>query len=660
MTKLILKAVSSPKSAASAAVDQVVGQVDTASGAQRLSISAQANTQYRLVDSKTGQVIKNQTVLRKGKTLQIEVEGKNLVELDNFFPNEASDAAPQAPSATYLVDTSATAEPSYGAVSAQSPAGDMVGESSVMWTPGMPALPLSEPVAFGAQVLSALSGISTAGGVALATSVAVVAGSNLDGTDAAGGTQSAGPKVNGSVFAGPVVGQGLVAGLKVQAFDDKGNSLGTADVKADGSYALELSNPNYKGVLVLKVYDDPNDNLTPKYLDEATGKEKSFDTPLLAVVNYSGDATTAQTVNVTPLSHLAALVAGVGTSSNNTVTVPSNLDKNVVQTANIQVAQKFGLVVDDLTSAEVITSDKNTVNDYGRALALWSQMELSNDKTTSDIADTLKSSITTGNNSDLSTLLQKVNNDNTIAIKNISKDDLKYVSDNLTDTTKPEPPASPNDAVTSSDGSKIFLYFDSLLSKNTADISAFKVQLTTTDTNGNADTTSDAVISNVAINGDAVVLTLSPNTRVQEGQKISVSYTDPTANNDLFAVQDATGNDAVSFTRQNVVNKVSANPPVIKVEPGQVFTYTERVRAWAGYPFGKSLRSHRHSLMKIARNLLFVFASVTAALSVLTAAYVAHQPGLEEAALRSLQSACWPLASISNCAIWPVWNGSGH
>ena len=93
MTKLILKAVSSPKSAASAAVDQVVGQVDTASGAQRLSISAQANTQYRLVDSKTGQVIKNQTVVRKGKTLQIEVDGKNVAELDNFFPEEASPPA---------------------------------------------------------------------------------------------------------------------------------------------------------------------------------------------------------------------------------------------------------------------------------------------------------------------------------------------------------------------------------------------------------------------------------------------------------------------------------------------------------------------------------------------------------------------------------------
>ena len=44
-------------------------------------------------------------------------------------------------------------------------------------------------------------------------------------------------------------------------------------------------------------------------------------------------------------------------------------------------------------------------------------------------------------------------------------------------------------------------------------------------------------------------------------------------------------------------------------------------------------------LMKIASLGLFVFACVTGALSVLTAAYVAHQPGLDEAAVRSLQSA---------------------
>ena len=43
--------------------------------------------------------------------------------------------------------------------------------------------------------------------------------------------------------------------------------------------------------------------------------------------------------------------------------------------------------------------------------------------------------------------------------------------------------------------------------------------------------------------------------------------------------------------------------------------------------------------MKIASKILFVFACVTGAMSVLTAAYVAHQHALPEDAVRSLQSA---------------------
>ena len=66
MPKLILKAIVSAKSSGAPASEQVLGQVDTAADAQRLSVPAQAQTQYRLVDGKTGQVIKNQTVLRKG------------------------------------------------------------------------------------------------------------------------------------------------------------------------------------------------------------------------------------------------------------------------------------------------------------------------------------------------------------------------------------------------------------------------------------------------------------------------------------------------------------------------------------------------------------------------------------------------------------------
>ena len=217
MPKLILKAVSSSKSAASAAVDQVVGQVDTASGAQRLSISAQANTQYRLVDSKTGQVIKNQTVVRKGKTLQIEVDGKNVAELDNFFPEEASSAASASEGVTYVVDTSATVEPSYGLVTAQSPASEIAGKSSVVWTTGMQALPLTEPVAFGAQALSALSGVGNSSGFGLvAGSAAVGYNSHGDSQEGAGSTTAS---ITGSVFKAEVANN---TGLVVEAFDSTG------------------------------------------------------------------------------------------------------------------------------------------------------------------------------------------------------------------------------------------------------------------------------------------------------------------------------------------------------------------------------------------------------------------------------------------------------
>ena len=64
--------------------------------------------------------------------------------------------------------------------------------------------------------------------------------------------------------------------------------------------------------------------------------------------------------------------------------------------------------------------------------------------------------------------------------------------------------------------------------------------------------------------------------------------------------------------------------------------------------------------MKIARNLLFVFACVTAALSVLTAAYVAHQPGLEEAALRSLQSALQLQQFHALALLLTVWAAPEH
>ena len=571
MSKLIFKAI--PANATSAAAEQTLGYIDTTGSTQRVSVKAQPKTVYRLVDAKTGEVIKNQTVVRKGKKLQVMVDNLNVVEVDNFFPDEASNAKASVDSPSYLVDTGAAGTPSYGVVTAQTPVEVSANGMSVLWTPGMPAMPMAEPVAFGGPVLSALSGLGGTWGVVGAVGLAAAVGGGGGGGGTETGSKAAGPKVSGSVFAGPVVGQGLVAGLKVQAFDDKGNSLGTADVKADGTYELELNNSSYKGALVIKVYDDPTDNITPKYVDEATGQEKTFDTPLLAVVNYTGDAKTAQTVNVTPLTNVAALVAGVSASTDNTkITVPVSLTTSEITKANIQVAQKFGLPVDDLTSAKVVTSDKDTVNEYGKALALLSQMEKSNGKDTASVATIIKDAVKGTNSFDFTTLMSTVNSDTKVSIKNVSKNDLKSITD--VDTTAP----TFISANTNSDGTKIYLHFNSALSKNTADMSQFSVSVTPP--GGNA---ANAVIDSVAIDGDDVVLTLK--TKIANDQTVTVNYTDPTTGtDDLLAVQDLAGNDVTTFvSAKSVTNNVTTVVAEITVNPSQSFSYDENQTAPGGF-----------------------------------------------------------------------------
>ena len=119
MSKLILKAI--PANASSAAAEQSLGYIDTMGSTQRVSVKAQPKTVYRLVDAKTGEVIKNQTVLRQGKKLKVTVDGVNAVELDNFFPDEAANATAPVDSPSYLVDTGAAGAPAYGAVTAQTP-----------------------------------------------------------------------------------------------------------------------------------------------------------------------------------------------------------------------------------------------------------------------------------------------------------------------------------------------------------------------------------------------------------------------------------------------------------------------------------------------------------------------------------------------------------
>ena len=497
------------------------------------------------------------------------------MEVDNFFPDEVANATAPVDSPSYLVDTGTAGAPAYGAVTAQTSVEVSANGMSVLWTPGMPAMPMAEPVAFGGPGLSALSGLGGTWGVVGAVGLAVAAGGGGGGGGNGSGTVSKPTaKITGAVFKAEVADN---TGLVVEAFDSTGKSRGKANVGADGKYELTLDDPAFKGSLVLKMYDGlPDDGKTPKFYDEATGETQDFTKPLYAVVNYGGDGKTI-TVNVTPLTNLAAVVAGVDTDTNK-MTVPADKTADqVVKEANAKVAQKFGLNVDDLTAADVQTTKSDKVNAYGVALAVISKMEEKSSQ--DDVAEKFKDN-SAAFNSSLQTAVNALKSSagsNNDYLRNIDKSKLDKVSEVASDTTAPVLVTTGTKANTSSDGTKVYLHFDSELAKNTAGVDAFKVTLTTSTGEPPIANKTTLTISSVAIDGNDVVLTLA--TAIVKGQTVTVSYTDPTVSNDLLAVQDVAGNDAASIVATDVTNNVANTTPVITVKAGQSFSYAENQNA---------------------------------------------------------------------------------
>ena len=67
-------------------------------------------------------------------------------------------------------------------------------------------------------------------------------------------------------------------------------------------------------------------------------------------------------------------------------------------------------------------------------------------------------------------------------------------------------------------------------------------------------TVSGNTVTAVAVNATAKTVTLTLGTAVTNGQTVTVAYTDPTAGNDVLALQDAAGNDASSLGATSVTN----------------------------------------------------------------------------------------------------------
>ena len=112
MSQYILKAIANRanQSPAEVTLGHIWGKGET----QRQTVKAQPGAIYRLVDSKTGQVVKGQSLLRKGKTLQVIVDNLMVVEIEGFFSSTVDAKSPATESAKYVISQGTDSEPTYG------------------------------------------------------------------------------------------------------------------------------------------------------------------------------------------------------------------------------------------------------------------------------------------------------------------------------------------------------------------------------------------------------------------------------------------------------------------------------------------------------------------------------------------------------------------
>ena len=122
MSKMVLLSVYLDNGNQPREAEKNLGLVNTRGGTQLLQIKGKANTIYRLVDEQTGQVVKKQFLLLKGKKLQVVVDQTIVVEIDNFFPDARSSYGPDKDAPAYVVDTGID-DIQLGLMSADSPGG---------------------------------------------------------------------------------------------------------------------------------------------------------------------------------------------------------------------------------------------------------------------------------------------------------------------------------------------------------------------------------------------------------------------------------------------------------------------------------------------------------------------------------------------------------
>lgn len=214
------------------------------------------------------------------------------------------------------------------------------------------------PIAAGALALLAAAGGGGGGG---GGSNGGNGGNGGSANRSGGGGGAAGAAGSGSVEPPQATLSGAVAlgpirNANITAYDDRGNLLSATTEIVDGRYALTLNRPFYKGIMLLVVRDN-TPGAADNYLDEASLRMVDLgSTPLRSLVVANG---VAQTVNVTALTELAVIRAGLAQGLTNPAQAPQ-LSETLVSNANAAVGNLFKV---DIIGAQVVTTVTTNARD---------------------------------------------------------------------------------------------------------------------------------------------------------------------------------------------------------------------------------------------------------------------------------------------------------
>ncbi|MDI9235208.1 Ig-like domain-containing protein [Limnohabitans sp. HM2-2] len=225
-------------------------------------------------------------------------------------------------------------------------------------------------------------------------------------TDAAGHTAVA-PAVaeqdyaqnvlQGTFMAGPVVTD---HSLSVRVFNASGQVIGTGLIDELGHYTVALG--RYSGAVVVLVVDADDARLD--YIDEVSRQSVDLSGQLM-VAGRVDEGTEVQTLNVNPITTVAALKAGLQVAADgvslHAISLGAEALLQSISTANSMVAQAMGLGREqEMLTAPIVPmvnadgSSNNGANTYGKLLAVVAGMDAVNNGDTQGSLNTLKEGIT--------------------------------------------------------------------------------------------------------------------------------------------------------------------------------------------------------------------------------------------------------------------------